>query len=117
MASTGAVAAAADADPRALQDLVTNLDRAAAPLARENAALAAAVAELPRTLRAGIPALAALDASFPSVRTLVAELRPAVRSTLPSSSPASPSPGRSAASSPSPSSAAWSATCARRWPR
>jgi virulence factor Mce-like protein len=79
----GAVAAAADADPRALRGLVANLDRTAAPLAREDRALAAATAELPRTLRAGIPALAALEASFPSVRRLVAELRPAVRSTLP----------------------------------
>jgi virulence factor Mce-like protein len=83
IASTGAVAAAADADPRALRALVTNLDRALAPLARENAALAAAIAELPRTLRVGSPALAALEASFPSLRRLVAELRPAVRSTLP----------------------------------
>ncbi len=83
VASTGAVAAAADADPRALQDLVTNLDRAVTPLAAENAALAAAINELPRTLRAGIPALDALEASFPSVRRLVSELRPAVRSLLP----------------------------------
>jgi phospholipid/cholesterol/gamma-HCH transport system substrate-binding protein len=83
IASSGAVAAAVDADPRALQDLVTNVEEAVTPLAQQDRALAAAIAELPRTLRAGIPALAALDASFPSVRTLVAELRPAVRSTLP----------------------------------
>ncbi len=79
----GTVAAAIDADPPALRALVTNFDEAVAPLARENTALAAAVAELPRTLRVGTPALAALDASFPSVRQLVAELRPAVRATLP----------------------------------
>ncbi|MEA2298836.1 MAG: phospholipid/cholesterol/gamma-HCH transport system substrate-binding protein [Solirubrobacteraceae bacterium] len=83
IAGMGQVASAADADPRALRALVTNLDRTVTPLARENRALAAAIAELPRTLRAGIPALDALDASFPSLRTLVAELRPAVRSTLP----------------------------------
>jgi virulence factor Mce-like protein len=83
IASMGTVAAAADADPQALPDLVTNLDRTATPLAQQDAALAAAIGELPRTLRAGIPALAALEASFPSVRQLVAELRPAVRSTLP----------------------------------
>src|SRR5206468_585818 len=39
----GAVAQAVDADPRALQDLVTNLDRAVTPLAREDTALAAAI--------------------------------------------------------------------------
>ncbi|MGI8802925.1 MAG: MlaD family protein [Solirubrobacteraceae bacterium] len=83
IATSGAVAAAVDADPRALRDLVANLDRTLTPLARENAALAAAIAELPRTLRAGIPALRALEAAFPSLRTLVAELRPAVRSLLP----------------------------------
>jgi virulence factor Mce-like protein len=79
----GTVAAAIDADPPALRSLVVNFDDAVVPLARENTALAAAIAELPRTLRVGTPALAALDASFPSVRQLVAELRPAVRATLP----------------------------------
>ena len=83
IASSGRVAASVDADPAALQQLVTAADRTFTPLAAENAALAAAVAELPRTLRAGIPALDALEASFPSVRTLVTELRPAVRSLLP----------------------------------
>ena len=45
--------------------------------------LSAAIAELPRTLAVGRPALGALNAALPSLRRLSDELRPAVRSTGP----------------------------------
>jgi virulence factor Mce-like protein len=83
VASSGAVAQALDADPQALKDLITNFNKTATPLAQQNQALAAAIAELPRTLSVGTPALGALNDSFPSLRRLVAELRPAVRSSGP----------------------------------
>jgi virulence factor Mce-like protein len=79
----GAVAAALDAEPPALRGLITNFNATVTPLAQENQALGAAVAELPRTLHVGIPALATLNAAFPALRRLVAELRPAVRSSTP----------------------------------
>ena len=83
IASSGAVAAAIDASPPALRTLITEFNATATPLAQQNVALAAAVAELPNTLRTGIPSLRALDAAFPSLRKLSDELRPAVRSSLP----------------------------------
>ncbi|MGI8921965.1 MAG: MlaD family protein [Solirubrobacteraceae bacterium] len=76
-------AAAIDANPAQLQSLITDFNTTANSFAREQAALRAAIAELPRTLQAGIPALAALNRSFPPVRALVAVLRPAVRSSGP----------------------------------
>ncbi|WP_205699483.1 MlaD family protein [Conexibacter sp. SYSU D00693] len=72
-----------DRDPAALQALVTDLRAAAGAFAREDVALGRAVAELPRTLRAGQPALASLNRSFGPLRRLVADLRPAVRSNGP----------------------------------
>jgi virulence factor Mce-like protein len=83
IASSGAVAQALNSDPRDLASLVTTFNQSVTPLAQQNQALGAAVAELPRTLGVGIPALAALDASFPALRHLVKVLRPAVRSSLP----------------------------------
>ena len=49
----------------------------------QQAALEQTVAELPRTLHAALPAFAALNGAFPSVRRLVVDFRPAVRSSGP----------------------------------
>ncbi len=81
--SMGQVAAALDRNPEQLKSLIVDFNTTAAALAREQGNLEAAVGELPRTLRVGQPALAALDGSFPAVRRLTADLRPTVRSTGP----------------------------------
>ena len=80
---SGTVAQALDANPPQLQSLITNFNRTAAAFSSNQSALEQTMAELPRTLRAAIPALNALNASFPAVRALAADLRPAVRSTGP----------------------------------
>jgi virulence factor Mce-like protein len=77
------VAEALDRNPAALKGLISDLNATARGFAAENANLRAAVAELPRTLRAAHPALAALNDSFPSLRALARELRPGVRSSEP----------------------------------
>jgi virulence factor Mce-like protein len=79
----GATAAALDRHREQLQSLVTDFDTTAAAFAARDAELSAAVGELPRTLRAGMPALAAVNRSFPAVRGLVRAARPAVRSSGP----------------------------------
>jgi virulence factor Mce-like protein len=81
--SSTRVAEALDRYPQQLQDLITEFNVTANALAREQGALSAAVAELPRTLHAGLPALAALNAAFPHVRAFVADFRPGVRSSGP----------------------------------
>ena len=83
IASSGAVAQALDASPPALKGLVTDFNTTANALAVQNRNLSAAIAELPRTLHAGIPALTALNNSFPPLRRLIVDLRPAVRSSGP----------------------------------
>jgi virulence factor Mce-like protein len=83
IASSGAVAQALDRDPAALKGLVTDFNTTANALAVQNIALGRAIAELPRTLRTAQPALAALNASFPPLRRLIRDLRPAVRSSGP----------------------------------
>jgi virulence factor Mce-like protein len=83
IASSGAVAQALDADPPALRSLVTTFNQTATALSDQNRALSQAIADLPQTLRVGIPALRALDAAFPSLRKLVNALRPATRSSVP----------------------------------
>jgi virulence factor Mce-like protein len=83
IASSGAVAQALDREPAALKGLVTDFNTTANALAVQNVALGAAIGELPRTLQAGLPALRALNDSFPSVRRLISDLRPAVRSSGP----------------------------------
>ncbi len=80
---SGAVAAALDRNPGQLKALVTDFNTTAAAFARENTNLEAAIAELPRTLRAAQPALAALNNAFPSVRAFAMDLRPGVRSSGP----------------------------------
>src|SRR3954466_3867722 len=68
---------------RRLKDLITNFRQTAGAFARENTSLESAIAELPRTLHAAQPALAALNASFPGLRGFARDLRPGVRSSGP----------------------------------
>jgi phospholipid/cholesterol/gamma-HCH transport system substrate-binding protein len=79
----GATAQAIDRHREQLKALVTDFDATAAAFAARDSQLSEAVGELPRTLRAGMPALAALNRSFPAVRGLVRAARPAVRSSGP----------------------------------
>jgi len=72
-----------DRSPTQLKALVTDLARTAEAFASEDRNLTAAIAELPRTLIAGRSALADLNAAFPPFRRLIADLRPAVRSSGP----------------------------------
>ncbi len=81
--SSSKVALALNRNPAQLKDLITEFNVTANAFARERDNLAAAIAELPRTLHAGLPALAALNAAFPHVRRFVAAWRPATRSTGP----------------------------------
>jgi phospholipid/cholesterol/gamma-HCH transport system substrate-binding protein len=79
----GATAEAIDRNRGQLKSLVTDFDTTAAAFAARDSQLSAAVAELPRTLHAGMPALASLNRSFPAVRGLIRAARPAVRSSGP----------------------------------
>lgn len=79
----GTTAAALDRNPPALKSLITNFNTTAAAFAREHVALEQTISDLPRTLRIARPALHALNSSFPPLRRLTADLRPAVRSTGP----------------------------------
>jgi phospholipid/cholesterol/gamma-HCH transport system substrate-binding protein len=81
--SSDEVARALDRNPVQLQDLITNFNVAANAFARRQGALTRAIAELPRTLHAGLPALAALNGAFPHVRRFVVDARPATRSSGP----------------------------------
>jgi phospholipid/cholesterol/gamma-HCH transport system substrate-binding protein len=63
-----------------LRSLVTDLRTTAGAIAVRDQQLEQAIAELPRTLRTGRPALAALNRSFPTLRRFTADLRPGVRS-------------------------------------
>jgi virulence factor Mce-like protein len=76
----GATAAALDRNRGRLQSLVTDFHTTAAAFARQEGNLSAAVGELPRTLRTSMPALQALNESFPPLRALARELRPGVQS-------------------------------------
>jgi virulence factor Mce-like protein len=80
--NAGTVAEALSRNKRQLQSLVTDLRVTAGAFAAEGDELQRAIAELPRTLRAGQSALAALNAAFPPLRQFVADLRPGVRSSL-----------------------------------
>jgi phospholipid/cholesterol/gamma-HCH transport system substrate-binding protein len=77
----GRVARGLDRSPEQLKNLVTDFDTAAGAFAREAGSLEAAIAELPRTLRAAHPALGELNRSFPSFRRFARDLRPSVRET------------------------------------
>src|SRR3954454_20321040 len=80
---SGLVAGALDRNRQRLKDFITYFRRTAGAFARENTNLESAIAELPRTLRAAQPALAALNASFPGLRGFARDLRPGVRSSGP----------------------------------
>jgi len=75
----GATAAALDRNRQKLKALITDFHTTAAAFAREEGNLRVAVGELPDTLRASMPALAALNESFPPLRALATELRPGVQ--------------------------------------
>ena len=79
----GITAQALDNSPPALQNLITDFNVTARAFAVQQDNLSATVAELPRTLNAARPALAALNNAFPPLRRLVVDFRPAVRSSLP----------------------------------
>jgi len=81
--SSGQVAAALDRNPAQLRDLLTQFNITAAAFARQQKNLSATIAELPRTLHAGLPALASLNNAFPHVRRFVADFRPATRTSGP----------------------------------
>jgi virulence factor Mce-like protein len=79
----GATAAALDRNSVQLKSLITDFNTTAKALADRSVPLEQAIGELPRTLRAGMPALAALNRAFPPLRRLIADLRPGVRSSAP----------------------------------
>jgi virulence factor Mce-like protein len=79
----GATAEALDRNREQLKSLVTDFDTTAGAFAAREQELSAAVGELPRTLNAAMPALGALNRSFPAVRGLIRAARPAVRSSGP----------------------------------
>jgi len=90
----GVVNGALSAHPQNLKNLVTDLDITAYAFARENTALAAAVAELPHTLQVAMPALNALQSTLCSgpqgpncapgpLRQFARALTPGARSTAP----------------------------------
>ena len=81
--SAGEVAEALNASPIDLQNLITDFNVAANAFAREQGSLTLAIAELPRTLRAGLPALLALNEAFPSVRRFASDFLPPTRSSGP----------------------------------
>ena len=72
---------ALDADQSGLQNLITNLRIVTGAFAARNGALQSAIAELPRTLAVGRPALAALNQAFPPLRAFAREALPGTRST------------------------------------
>jgi virulence factor Mce-like protein len=88
--NAGATAQALDRNSVQLKSLITDFNTTANAFAREDNNLRSAVAELPRTLRAAMPALAALNASFPPLREFAADLRPGVRSSGPAIDAATP---------------------------
>jgi hypothetical protein len=76
----GDLAGALSRDRAALQDLVTNLRIFSGSFAAEREALEQGIAELPRALAVGRPALTKLNQSFPALRAFSRELLPGVRS-------------------------------------
>jgi len=80
---TSKVSRALDRDPRALQDLIVTFYMTARGFARESTNLERTLGELPRTLRAGLPALRELNRAFPPLRRLIADLHPALRTSVP----------------------------------
>ena len=69
--------------PEQLKALITDFATTADALADEEQAVSATIRELPQTLGVGRRALGNLNAAFPNFRRLIADLRPAVRSSGP----------------------------------
>jgi phospholipid/cholesterol/gamma-HCH transport system substrate-binding protein len=86
----GRVSGALTRDRERLEDLVTNLRVVTGSFAAEDVALGRAIAELPRTLRAGRPAFANLNAAFPDLRAFAREALPGVRNLGPTVTAATP---------------------------
>jgi ABC-type transporter Mla subunit MlaD len=82
IAAQATVSQATDQSPQ-IQNLITDFNTTANAFARQNVALANAVAELPRTLATATPAFNALNAAFPPVRTFARALDPGVVSAGP----------------------------------
>jgi virulence factor Mce-like protein len=72
-----------DRSPEQLKSLITDFAATADAFADEQDNLQAAIHQLPITLSTGRRALTELDLAFPPLRRLTADLRPAVRSSLP----------------------------------
>ena len=68
--NSGRVASGLSRNEPQLRDLVTNLAEAGGAFAREQAALSAAIGELPRTIRQGYTALGEVDRALPNVRSV-----------------------------------------------
>ena len=79
----GRTAEALDRNEVQLKSLIADLNTTFGAFAASDDQLEAAVAELPRTLRTGMPALRALNDALPSLRRFTAALRPGVRSSGP----------------------------------
>jgi phospholipid/cholesterol/gamma-HCH transport system substrate-binding protein len=77
-------------NPRALKELVTDLNTTAGAIASEDAALEASVPALRDTLRVGSPALAELNDALPTLRIFAREALPGVRSSAPALAAATP---------------------------
>jgi phospholipid/cholesterol/gamma-HCH transport system substrate-binding protein len=77
--SAGRVARGLDRSPDSLKALITDFNTAAGAFAREATSLETAIGELPRTIRAARPALAALNDALPPLRRLAVDLRPSIR--------------------------------------
>jgi phospholipid/cholesterol/gamma-HCH transport system substrate-binding protein len=75
----GTTAAALDRNREQLKSLITDFHTTAAAFAVQEGNLRAAIGELPQTLRTSMPALRALNESFPPLRALASELRPGVQ--------------------------------------
>jgi virulence factor Mce-like protein len=83
VATSGATAQALDRSPAQLQSLITDFNTTANALAVQDTNLSAAIHELPLTLRAGLPALQALNDALPPVRRLARDFLPGTRSSGP----------------------------------
>jgi phospholipid/cholesterol/gamma-HCH transport system substrate-binding protein len=76
--------------PRALQDLVTDLNTTAGAIASADTQLEAAIPALRDTLTVGYPALGELNAALPTLSTFSREALPGVRSSTPALAAATP---------------------------
>jgi ABC-type transporter Mla subunit MlaD len=83
IAGAAKVAEGLDRNRAQLRALISDLRTTAGAFASRDRQLSAAIAELPRTLRVGQPALSALNDALPSLRRFTADLRPGVRSSGP----------------------------------